>query len=376
MAQNTYLDYNATAPLRPEALAALRDALMAPHNASSIHSFGRMGRQIIETARARVAALCSAAPAQIIFNSGASEGNNTVIAHFTNQRILLSAIEHPSVMEAVKACTQNFALIPVTKEGVIDLTALEILLQSEPAALVCVMAVNNETGIIQPINEISRLAHKYGALYHCDGVQAAGRIALDIAASGIDFLTLSAHKIGGPQGTGALVLGLCGLTPHFIFGGQQEKGARAGTENVAGIAGFGAAAQAVLAYKGSAKNLAVLQTRLETEIQRHAPSAIIYGLNALRVAGTTLFSVPGISAETALMALDLDGVAISSGSACSSGRVEASQTLKAMGVEKNHASCAIRVSMGWATTPEDVEAFLSSWRKLCIRLEGKIKAHA
>jgi cysteine desulfurase len=242
MKKRVYLDYNATTPQRAEVINKMTALMHAPHNASSVHAFGRDGRKAIEHAREHIAALVNAPAAQIIFNSGATEGNNTVLNHFKNERIIVSAIEHPSVLEA----TPNAQRISITKDGIVDLAALEALLKKEKTALVSIMAVNNETGVIQPIERISALVHSNGALFHCDGVQAAGRIPLDITKMGIDFLTLSAHKIGGPQGTGALILGLCGITPTLLQGGGQEKRARAGTENVAGIAGFGVAAELAL----------------------------------------------------------------------------------------------------------------------------------
>jgi cysteine desulfurase len=371
MKTRLYLDYNATAPLRPEAAALISEIGAQPHNASAVHAFGRAGRKYIEAAREQIATLCGAPPTQVIFNSGATEGNNTVLAHFKNERILISSIEHPCVLEAAKENTQNCERIPVTQDGVIDLAALETLLKKEKTALVSVMAVNNETGVIQPTAKISALAHKYGALYHCDGVQAAGRIPLSMTAMGIDFLTLSAHKIGGPQGVGALVLGLCGITPTLLHGGGQEKRARAGTENVAGIAAFGLAA--TLAQN---TNLTQWRDHLETELLKITPQTLIHGKNAPRVGNTSLFSLPGLSSETLLMAFDLEGIALSNGSACSSGRIEPSHVLTAMGASNKIASAALRVSMGWATQEKDIEHVLAVWSNITHRLKDKIAAHA
>jgi cysteine desulfurase len=365
MKNKVYLDYNATTPLRAEVITLMTSLMHAPHNASSVHSFGREGRKAIEHAREQIAALVNAPAAQIIFNSGATEGNNTVLNHFKNERILVSSIEHPSVLEAAPDAQR----IPVTKDGIVDLAALETLLKKEKPALVSVMAVNNETGIIQPIEKISALAHSNGALFHCDGVQAAGRITLDIAKMGIDFLTLSAHKIGGPQGVGALVLGLCGITPTLLHGGGQEKRARAGTENVAGIAGFGLAAELAHKELPQQKNLAALRDRLEKNL-----SAVIHGKNAPRIAGTSLFSLAGLSSETLIMAFDLEFIALSNGSACSSGRVEPSHVLKAMQVDAAHSAAALRVSLGWNSTDADIDAFLNVWEKITTRLKDKIRA--
>ena len=234
-----YLDNNATTPMRPETAELVAEIIQHPHNASAVHAFGREGRKYVERARGHIAELVNIPASQIIFNSGATEGNNTVLRHFAHERVLISGIEHPSVFEVLESAET----IKVTKDGVLDLDHLETLLMNgERTALVSVMMVNNETGVIQPIKEISNLVHKHGALLHCDGVQAARRIPIDMQAMGIDFLTLSAHKIAGPQGVGALCLGLCGATPILLLGGGQEKSARAGTENVPGIAGFGHAA--------------------------------------------------------------------------------------------------------------------------------------
>ena len=367
MNDRIYLDYNATAPARDEVRAAVADALSEAHNASSVHSFGREGRKIVENARETVAALVGAQAGMVIFNSGATEGNNTVLQHFKDERVLVSAIEHPSVLEAAP----NAERIPATPEGVIDLGALEDLLKAEKTALVSVMLVNNETGIIQPVKEAAALTHKHGALFHCDAVQAAGRIPVNMAELGIDFLTLSSHKIGGPQGVGALVLGLCGVTPTLLHGGGQEKSARAGTENVAGIAGFGVAAK--LAHdemQTYTEKTAALQNKLESALS----DVIIYGQNASRVSNTTLLSLPGASSETLLMALDLEGIAVSNGSACSSGRVEPSHVLKAMNASDEEASGAIRVSTGWNSSEKDVDRFLEVWQKITTRMKDKKSA--
>lgn len=366
MNKRTYLDYNATAPLRPESRAAMMAVLDVPHNASAVHGFGREGRMIVERAREDVARLVNAPATQVIFNSGATEGNNTVIKYFAGERILASAIEHPSVLEAA----ENIGRIPVTAQGVVDLNALEKLLKAEKTALVSVMLVNNETGVIQPVAEISALAKRYGALVHCDAVQAVGRIPVDIAALGVDFMTLSAHKIGGAQGVGALVLGLCGITPVMMSGGGQEKKARAGTENVAGIAAFGAAAKAAVFLDST------LHEKLEDGLKKISPEIVIHGADAKRVPNTIMFSLKGASSETLLMALDLEGIALSNGSACSSGTVKASTVLKAMGLPDDIAGGALRISTGWASTEKDIDALLTAWTKIYSRIGNKVKARA
>lgn len=373
MKQQIYLDYNATAPTRYEAIEIMTKAMETAHNASSIHQSGREGRKYIEDAREHISKLVQIPASQIIFNSGATEGNNTVLRHFAksypDEQILVSAIEHPSVLEAIP----NAKRIPVTTDGVIDLKALETLLKDK-TCLVSTMLINNETGIIQPIKEISDLAHKHGSLLHVDAVQAAGRIEINAAAMGIDFLTLSAHKIGGPQGVGALCLGLCGITPTLLHGGGQEKSARAGTENVAGIAGFGKAAELAIAELNDYQNKTkALQETLENALQQ-TNGLKIYGQNVERANNTTLISLPGISSETLLMAFDLEGFAISNGSACSSGKVEPSHVLKAMGASDIEASGALRISTGWNTSANDIEKFITTFDKIISRMKDKIIA--
>ncbi|PCI57182.1 MAG: cysteine desulfurase [Alphaproteobacteria bacterium] len=371
-----YLDYNASAPLHPDAWAVMEPVLKVQggaHNASAVHHYGRAGRKIVEDARRHVAQLVGADVNQVIFNSGATEGNNTVLRHFSetyaDEVILVSSIEHPSVLEGLEA-HGRIQCVPVDGDGRIRLDALEEMLSGEgKVSLLSCMAVNNETGVIQDIASLSALAHRHGALFHCDATQAAGRIPVDMKALGIDFLTLSSHKIGGPQGVGALVLGLCGQTPKLLFGGGQEKSTRAGTENVAGIAGFGAAAGAVLAGLEDYQGLAALRDRLEVELKAISPEIIIHSKDALRVVNTSFFSLAGANAQSMLMALDLEGIAVSNGSACSSGSVKPSITLKAMGQSAEIASSALRVSIGWDTKEGDIDAFLSAWTKIYSRIK-------
>ncbi len=362
-----YLDHNATSPLRPEATAAMTPLRDLPLNASSVHALGRMGRKTIEDARAHVAALTGADPSMVIFNSGATEGNNTILQYFKDARVLVSAIEHPSVLESLTHAVK----IPVTPDGIVDLGALENLLRAEKTALVSVMLVNNETGIIQPVLKISSLARQYGALFHIDAVQGMGRIPLSLLEMGADFMTISSHKIGGPQGVGALVLGQCGITPVLLQGGGQEKKARAGTENITAIAGFGAAAQIALSdmvpYN---ETLSALRGKLEDGLKSIHPAIEIIGENQNRVCNTSFFILPGASSETMMMALDLDGICVSNGSACTSGTVKSSHVLKAMGYSDADSSAAIRVSLGWNTNEGDIEAFLRAFEKIIARLKS------
>ncbi len=357
-----YLDYNATAPIRPEAIASASDAMRFVGNASSIHGFGREARKIVEDARAEVASLVNVRAAQIIFNAGATEGNNTILSGYQDKRVLISAIEHPSIIEAAP----NAQKIPVTKDGIVDLAALEKLL---PADLVCIQLVNSETGVIQPVAEIAALIKAHGARLHCDAVQAAGRISLDFKALDVDYLTLSAHKFGGPQGVGALVFREALQMPKFMRGGGQEKRQRAGTENVAGIAGFGTAAKiAAIELETYQTHTKALRDKLESALKQVANDLVIVSENAPRVSNTTCALLPGAPAETALMAMDLEGVAVSSGSACSSGTFKPSHVLESMGYGEDGAKSALRFSTGWATTADEIDQAIAAYDRVIKRL--------
>lgn len=358
-----YLDYNATAPLRPEAAAVMRDYLETVGNASSIHRYGRHVRRDLEKSREQVARLVGTDPINVVFTSGATEANNAVIFGAPVTRVLVSAIEHPSVIEAA-AQQKNAQTIPVLPNGQVDLKALETLLQENHGpVLVSVMWVNNETGVIQPVEAINALAKRYDALFHCDAVQAAGRLPIDMDRLGIDYLTLSAHKIGGPSGIGALIYNHQTQLKKFIYGGGQERRRRAGTENVLGALAFGKAAEEALKEVDSKNDghLAAWRDSCEAEIKHHFPAAQIVGADSPRVPNTIQIILPGIPAETQLMALDLDGIAVSSGSACSSGSIKPSHVLMAMGIPEAEARCAIRLSMGFATTQEEIDFFLMRW---------------
>ena len=356
-----YLDYNATAPIRPAALAAMTDALAEPGNASSVHGPGRRARRLIEAARARVAALAGAEPAWVTFTSGGTEANNMALKGLPAARILVSAGEHDSVLQAVPEA----ARIPLTPDGVVDLDALAAALQGTPeGTLVSVMLANNETGVLQPISEVVGLARAAGAWVHCDAVQAAGKVPLDMAALGVDLLTLSAHKLGGPQGAGALLARPELPLKPLLQGGGQERRRRAGTENLPGIAGFGAAAETALEALSQAQGLVELRDRFEREIKLIASDIKVFGAAAPRLPNTACVAVAGLGAETQLMALDLAGVAVSSGAACSSGKVQPSHVLTAMGATAEEAGSAIRVSLGWASTPADIDRLLAAWGDL------------
>jgi cysteine desulfurase len=363
MPTEAYLDWNATAKLRPEAQAAVTAALGVTGNPSSVHAAGRGARRLIEDARDKVAALVGVTSRDVVFTSGGTEANMLALTPALGEALLISAIEHPSVRSGGRfAAAEDIA---VTAAGVVDLVALERQLAGRSRPLVSLMLANNETGVIQSVAKAAALVHAAGGLLHVDAVQGPGRIACDFKVLGADLMTLSSHKIGGPQGVGALIR-RDGLTlDSQIKGGGQERGARAGTENVAGIAGFGAAAEAVRqGWTGEAARMAALRDKLEAGIRAVAPKAVIFGAEAARLPNTTLFSVPGMKAETAVIAFDLEGVAVSSGAACSSGKVAPSHVLAAMGVAPELARGAIRVSLGYATSDDDVGTILKAWGKL------------
>lgn len=361
-----YLDYNATAPLRAEARQAMARAMEAgPLNPSSVHGFGRAARKIVEDARGALAALVAVRPSQIIFNAHATEGNNTILSGYRDKTVFISGIEHPSVLEAAPHAHK----IPVTRDGILDLDAFEKMLHDNAPALVAVQLVNSETGVIQPIAQIAALAKAKGAFVLCDAVQAAGRIEINVAALGVDYLTLSAHKFGGPAGVGILVFREGLQMPKFMHGGGQEKRQRAGTENVIGIAAAGAAARACNPQSYQ-KHAEILRKRLESGLYAIANDIIIAGENAPRVANTTNAILPGIYAETQLMAMDLEGIAVSSGSACSSGAMKPSHVLSAMGYGDDFAKSALRFSTGWDTTEADIDTALAAYARMVKRIKS------
>lgn len=358
-----YLDYNASAPLRPEAFAAVQAASALAGNPSSVHRFGRLARRALEDAREQVAAMVGARPEQVVFTGGGTEANNLAVLGAGRDRILASAIEHDSVLSAGKA-----EAVPVGSDGRIDLAALAAKLAADSRpALVAVMLANNETGVIQPVAEAARIAHDHGALLLCDAVQAAGRLPIDMAALGADFLTLSAHKLGGPKGAGATVLGSDLPLSARQLGGGQERGRRAGTENLSGIAGFGAVAALASEAIADQPRLAALRDRLEAGIRRLAGDVVVAGALAPRLANTSTVVLPGVPAERQVIGLDLAGVAVSAGAACSSGKLRASPVLAAMGYSPALAGCAIRVSLGWQSVDQDVDRFLEAWGDLALR---------
>ena len=366
MKEKIYFDANSTAPIRPEVIHLMSEIMGRVGNASSVHGFGRDARKAIEDARRIISSTLDVDAAQIIFNSGATEGNITVLKGFEGQRILVSAIEHPSIIDS----GIPHEVIPVTSDGVVDLEAYKKMLSSAPApALVSVMLANNETGVIQPIEEVAKLAKEAGAMFHCDAVQAYGRIPFTRASIHADFVTISAHKIGGPQGVGALVIAP-GVKPYRLFqGGGQEKRQRGGTENVAGIAGFGLAAEMACGSIEEFQKLSVLRDEINAHFMT-CESVSIYGANTTRTANTSLIRIEGLSNDTLLMAFDLEGIAVSAGSACSSGKSSLSHVVYAMG-EKSPNVATLRISLPRNTGEKEVEQLLAVWDKLRERLLKK-----
>ncbi|MDH3704253.1 MAG: cysteine desulfurase [Alphaproteobacteria bacterium] len=360
----TYLDFNATAPMPDCVTEAVLAAMRQTGNPSSVHEYGRQARALVESARGEVARLVGVTPEQIVFTSGATEANILALRGCGRARVLVSAIEHESVLTA----TADPEIIPVDVTGRIDLGALERLLSEEGTpAIVSVMLANNETGVIQPVAEVAALAHAAGALVHCDAVQAPGRIAVDFAALDVDLMSLSAHKLGGPKGVGALITRRDLPLRALQRGGGQERGLRGGTENLPGIAGFGAAAGWVLECLERASAVAALRDDMERRIGEAVPEVRIFGAEAPRLGNTSCIGLAGLGAETQVMALDLAGVAVSAGAACSSGKVKSSHVLEAMGADAASAGSAIRVSLGPATTQAEIDQFVEAWIDLARR---------
>jgi cysteine desulfurase len=363
--RESYLDWNATAPLRPEAATAMTAALAHCGNPSSVHRWGRAARQMVERAREAVATLVGGGPEGVVFVSGGTEANHLALLGSGRERVLVSAVEHSSVLQAVP----NAERIPVGADGIVELFRFEEQLAADPRpALVSVMLANNETGFIEPVAEIAAIAHRHGALFHCDAIQAAGKIPVDVAEIGADLVSLSAHKLGGPTGIGALIVcGSAELMP-MIRGGGQERGRRAGSENLPGIAGFAAAAAAAANGLAAYDRIRELRDGLEASLLATAPEAVVIGAAAPRLPNTSAIALPGVSAETQVIALDLDGVMVSAGAACSSGKVGPSHVLRAMGAPPEIVGCTIRVSLGWSTTAAEIDHFLTAWRAMYQRV--------
>lgn len=378
-APRLYLDWNATAPLHPAVREAMMRAMDIQGNPNSVHGEGRAARAAVEAARRQVASLTGAEPAHVVFTSGATEAANMVLTPefrmgrtpLTVSHLYISAVEHPAVREGGRFAGDRISEIPVTPDGTVDLAALEAMLSAHDKTvglpMVAIMLANNETGILQPVGEAAKIVQAAGGLFVVDAVQAAGRVPLDINEIGADFLIVSSHKIGGPKGVGALVSRGEVLMPKpLIHGGGQEKGHRSGTENTLAIIGFGAAAAAAL-DQFDARNAAieVLRSRLEDGMRLAAPDVIIHGEGGARVPNTCFFTLPGLKSETGQIAFDLEGVAISAGSACSSGKVGESHVLVAMGCDPKLG--ALRISLGPTTTEADIDQAIAAFARIAGR---------
>jgi cysteine desulfurase len=380
MTERVYLDYNATAPLRPEARAAMIAALDLVGNPSSVHAEGRAARAAIEQAREKVAKLVGARPEDVIFTSGGTEANALALAPaMPGQRCLMSAVEHPSVLAGGRFPGAQITHVPVDMDGVIDLDFLanalsQAHLEDRARPFVSLMAANNETGVLQPVAAAAEIVHAADGVLHSDAVQAAGKLPVDMAALGAEMVTVSAHKLGGPKGVGALVLRHGVKVESLIAGGGQERRRRAGTENVAAIVGFGVAAEIAAAELDRTATVAKLRDELEARARAIAPDAVVLSGKVARLPNTSCLAVPGTKAETLVIGLDLDGIAVSAGSACSSGKVEPSHVLSAMGVGSELARSAIRVSLGFGTTRRDIERFIEAWAALIKRRKDSREA--
>jgi cysteine desulfurase len=367
-----YLDYNATAPIRENVITAAANAMAAVGNPSSVHGMGRAARARVEEARTQVAALAGARARDVVFCASGTEASNTVIRGAGAKSLIVSPIEHDCVRAAAKESGLPVYELAVSAQGLVDLEDIRAKLEVAPKpALVSVMLANNEMGVIQPVAEIAALAHEHGALVHTDAVQAAGKLMLDRMGLGVDYLTLSAHKIGGPQGVGAIALAPTAPLKALIPGGGQELSRRSGTENVAGIVGFGVASLECMADIGRTGEIATFRDHIEREIKAHGNDVVIVGEGAPRLPNTTCIAMPGVKGETQVMHFDLNGICVSSGSACSSGKVKVSHVLTAMGYAPEVAEGSNRISLGYRTTAEDVDAFLRAWKSLYDRIRAR-----
>jgi cysteine desulfurase len=377
--ERAYLDWNAAAPLHPDARAAIERALTVNGNPSSVHAEGRQARAIVERAREQVAALVGAKPSEVVFTSGATEACATVMAA-PWAAIFVAGIEHDAVLQPMEAATGQRVDLGITPSGRVSLEDLSDRLRNAVAEhgpagiLVTIQSANNETGVLQPVIEGAALAREAGALVFTDAAQAAGRIRVDFASLGADFMALSAHKLGGPKGIGALVVRDGRELPALIRGGGQELRRRGGTENVPAIAGFGAAAEAARKTIAEGPRIAALRDRLEAGLLDLTPDAHIIGLGAERLPNTTCVALPGQAAETLVIRFDLAGLAVSAGAACSAGKIGASHVLMAMRLDQATARSAIRISIGPTTTEHEIERCLAAWRELAAHPRARTAA--
>lgn len=364
----TYLDYNATAPVKPEVVEEVTRVLKEGGNPSSVHSRGRKAKSILEKSRTNIALMLNARPQMIVFTSGGTEANNIALKSLDIDHIIISAVEHDSIMQIAENQNVSIDICPVDDNGLVIKSALEGLLsEKQGKTLVSIMLANNETGVIQDIARLSELVHDKGALIHTDAIQAFGKIPLDFKALGVDMMSLSAHKIGGPQGVGALVAHESLKIKPLISGGGQEVGRRSGTENLAGIAGFAKAVELVPQSLQKADFLSQERERMEQKISQFSNETCIFGQKSPRLPNTSTILMPDVLSETQVMAFDLEGICVSSGSACSSGKVKPSHVISAMGGSEKDARSTVRVSLGWNSTADEVDHFITAWINLYSR---------
>ncbi|MDA0902295.1 MAG: cysteine desulfurase family protein [Proteobacteria bacterium] len=372
MIKRVYFDNNATTKLAPQALEVMQEAYQAPFNPSAIHALGRDANKIIDAARQEIQSLVNGNNYEVIFTSGGTEANNLAIFGLQNHQIITSEIEHSSIYEA--ACKKGSLFIDIDENGVINLNHLAEILHNLPKGepfLVSIMLANNETGAIQPIKEAAQLVHKKGGLIHCDMVQALGKLEIDLVDLDIDLASISAHKIHGPQGVGALITTKCLEIQPILFGGFQEQGKRAGTHNVAGIAGFGAACKIANSKVQQYQEIAVLRDSLEQALKEIAGDELtIFSENVARLPNTSFMAIDGLDNQTQLINFDLNNIALSIGSSCSSGSTKPSRVLKAMGYDDKVTKYALRVSLGLENTKDEIEKFINILGKLYSNHKG------
>ncbi len=356
-----YLDYNATSPVKPAVITRMTEVFAIPYNASSVHNTGREAKRLIDDARQKILETLGAPHGRLIFTSSGTEANNLALRGVAGYRVIVVETEHVSVLKA----REDAVRIAVDANGIIDLVKLEEALKaSDVPALVSVMLVNNETGVIQPVRDVVELVHRYNGLVHTDASQACGKIPVLVHELGVDMLTLSGHKFGGPQGAAALLISPCVDVKAQLLGGGQESSYRAGTENTAAIIGLGIAVERLSENITAMTRLQKLQAYLERELKSHAPAVQVIGQNTARVGNTSCITMPNVQSETQLIHFDMQGIAVSAGSACSSGRVEPSHVVAAMGVAPEEARCAIRISTGLQTEEKDIDHFIKAWKML------------
>ena len=367
-----YLDHNATTPVRPEVVSRMAEVLALPGNPSSTHAAGRQARKVLDDARDQLAAACGASSREIVFTSGGTEANGMALSGTGAEHLIVSATEHDSVLTHAGETVLPVDIVPVDAGGRVKLDVLEDCLKSAKGrVLVSMMLANNETGVLQPISEIVALARQYDAQVHCDAVQAFGKVPVDFKALGVDYMSLSSHKIGGPKGVGCLVLRAGLDVKPFVHGGGQEMGRRSGTENLPGIGGFGMAASMVPDLLEQMNELVQWRDGLESDMRSASNDVVVMGDPDNRLPNTLNISMPGVDNDVQLMALDLAGYCVSAGSACSSGKVSVSHVLQAMNVPPDVARTTLRISFGWNTQQQDVEAFAEAWKDIYRRKAAK-----